>query len=208
MRLLLPVGILARIIFIGIRDLPADLSPLLCQVHRVNLDMDGLSRYGWFLLFERWYWMADCRYTYAYAGQKDVKHSLFSNLGGHIPTQVGTMESLQYFSFYDAYLTGTIPSQLGNCAKLETLDLSYNDKLGGLVPTELGQFEGLEYFDLDANYFNSTLFISNVFLTNDNSSSILTSTSWPWPPNLTFSVFTTIRPLQVNLVHFRHSRGV
>eukprot|EP00978_Attheya_sp_CCMP212_P028776 scaffold100303_cov51-Attheya_sp.AAC.1 len=112
--------------------------------------------------------------------------------GGHILTQVGTMESLEYFSFYDAYLTGTIPSQLGNCAKLETLDLSYIDKLGGLVPTELGQFEGLEYFDLDANYFNSTLFISNVFLTNDNSSSVLTSTSWPWPPNLTFSVFTTI----------------
>eukprot|EP00978_Attheya_sp_CCMP212_P040318 scaffold218707_cov43-Attheya_sp.AAC.2 len=56
-----------RIIFIGIRDLPADLSPLLCQVHRLNLDMDGLSRYGWFLLFKRWYfswnWMTGCRYT-------------------------------------------------------------------------------------------------------------------------------------------------
>uniref|UniRef100_A0A7S2UPH9 Leucine-rich repeat-containing N-terminal plant-type domain-containing protein n=1 Tax=Attheya septentrionalis TaxID=420275 RepID=A0A7S2UPH9_9STRA len=110
-----------------------------------------------------------------------------TNVRGPIPTQVGTMESLEYFSVYDAYLTGTIPSQLGNCAKLETLDLSYNDKLGGPVPTELGQLQGLAYFDLEANYFNSTLFISSVFLKKvDNSSSVWTSTSWPWPPNLTF----------------------
>eukprot|EP00978_Attheya_sp_CCMP212_P030966 scaffold115637_cov45-Attheya_sp.AAC.3 len=110
-----------------------------------------------------------------------------TNVRGPIPTQVGTMESLEYFSVYDAYLTGTIPSQLGNCAKLETLDLSYNDKLGGPIPTELGQLQGLEYFDLEANYFNSTLFIASIFLTKvDNSSSVWTSTSWPWPPNLTF----------------------
>jgi hypothetical protein len=58
-------------IFVAIRDLPPDLSPLLCRVHPVNLDIDGLSPYVSSLRFERWYfywnWTMGCRYTVRYA---------------------------------------------------------------------------------------------------------------------------------------------
>jgi hypothetical protein len=53
-------------IFVAIRDLPPDLSPLSCRVHPVNLDMGKINQCGWFLRFERWYfywnWTMGCRY--------------------------------------------------------------------------------------------------------------------------------------------------
>jgi len=60
-----------------------------------------------------------------------------NNIGGHLPSDFGSLEALYSLSLANNHLTGTIPSSLSLMEQLESLDLSYNE-LTGSIPPELG----------------------------------------------------------------------
>ena len=53
-------------------------------------------------------------------------------------------------SLYDNQLSGSIPSELGNLANLDTLSL-YDNQLSESIPSELGNLDNLEYLYLGGN---------------------------------------------------------
>ncbi|MDX9928928.1 MAG: M64 family metallopeptidase [Bacteroidales bacterium] len=54
------------------------------------------------------------------------------------------------------FLTGSLPSELGQLSNLENLYLSCNH-LDGEIPVELGQLQKLMYFDLSFNYYEGEI---------------------------------------------------
>ena len=68
-------------------------------------------------------------------------------LSGPIPSEVGNLANLTYLYLADNRLTGSIPSELGNLANLTYLNLVVN-QLSGSIPSELGNLANLTYLDL------------------------------------------------------------
>jgi hypothetical protein len=58
--------------------------------------------------------------------------------------------SVTQINLYDNSLSGSIPSELGNLADLNTLNLS-NNSLSGVIPSELGDLTNLEIFRIRGN---------------------------------------------------------
>ncbi len=73
-----------------------------------------------------------------------------NNLGGHIPSGLGSLADLTLLDLQVNELTGTIPRELGNLSRLEGLDLDRN-QLVGQIPAELANLSGLQTLDLDFN---------------------------------------------------------
>ena len=71
-------------------------------------------------------------------------------LGGEIPAQLGSLESLETLDLYWNGISGSIPPELGNLDSLESLDL-YNNTLSGSIPAELGNLESLARLQLGSN---------------------------------------------------------
>ena len=61
-----------------------------------------------------------------------------NQLGGPIPSELGSLSSLVVLELYENELTGPIPPELGNLSNLIHLDLSHN-QLTGPIPPELGR---------------------------------------------------------------------
>ena len=83
--------------------------------------------------------------------------SLYGNrIGGPIPVAIGELENLHTLLLGRGYtsgnntLTGTIPGELGNLARLERLDLGGNG-LTGAIPRDFGRLTRLEFLELGAN---------------------------------------------------------
>ncbi|THG23473.1 hypothetical protein TEA_000166 [Camellia sinensis var. sinensis] len=73
-----------------------------------------------------------------------------NNLGGKIPTELGSLSNLSILTLGDNRLTGTIPLSIGNLSNLRLLCLPYNN-LEGSIPTQLGQLSKLEFLQLSVN---------------------------------------------------------
>ena len=66
-----------------------------------------------------------------------------------MPTELGRSTLLTSFDISSNYLTGSIPSELGNL-EISTLEMGTN-ALTQTLPTELGQLTDLTSFDFDGN---------------------------------------------------------
>ena len=73
-----------------------------------------------------------------------------NSLTGEIPSELGDLASLESLDLRDNYLTGEVPSELGDLANLEQLWLAGNG-LTGEIPSELGDLASLRWLDLRGN---------------------------------------------------------
>ncbi|OAY66351.1 Somatic embryogenesis receptor kinase 1 [Ananas comosus] len=73
-----------------------------------------------------------------------------SNLSGHLVSELGRLEHLQYLELYKNNIQGTIPADLGNLKSLISLDL-YNNNITGTIPPSLGKLKSLVFLRLNDN---------------------------------------------------------
>ena len=71
-------------------------------------------------------------------------------LTGEIPSEIGQLKNLTTLSLGYNNLTGEIPEEMWTLTNLTTLSLSYN-QLTGEIPLEIGQLPNLTYLYLDYN---------------------------------------------------------
>lgn len=73
-----------------------------------------------------------------------------SNLSGHLVSDLGKLEHLQYLELYRNKIQGTIPTELANLKSLISLDL-YNNNISGIIPPSLGKLKSLVFLRLNDN---------------------------------------------------------
>ena len=80
-----------------------------------------------------------------------IEISLLANdLRGSMPTELGSLASLERLSLSRNRLSGAIPSELGNLANLQRLSFNSN-ALEGPIPPELGRLANLQRLSLEDN---------------------------------------------------------
>ena len=79
-----------------------------------------------------------------------------NNLAGPIPTELGNLASLERLDLSGNPLSGTIPAELGNLAHLRDLVLQ-NDALSGPIPAELGNLTNLRSLWLNGNVLSGPI---------------------------------------------------
>lgn len=79
-----------------------------------------------------------------------------NNLTGPIPTELGDLANLESLDVGNNELTGAIPTDLGNLGKLEYLML-YGNELTGAIAPELGNLTSLKGMNLYANELTGTI---------------------------------------------------
>ena len=72
------------------------------------------------------------------------------DLAGTIPSELGNLANLQSLDLGDNELTGEIPAELGSLANLQELHLNWN-QLTGEIPAELGGLANLQSLHLSEN---------------------------------------------------------
>ncbi len=77
-------------------------------------------------------------------------------LTGAIPSELGDLANLQLLDLRDNQLTGAIPSELGYLANLQELILSRN-QLTGAIPSELGYLANLQELNLNGNQLTGAI---------------------------------------------------
>ncbi|PIA40867.1 hypothetical protein AQUCO_02400134v1 [Aquilegia coerulea] len=80
----------------------------------------------------------------------------FNYLTGVIPTSIGNLNQLRELYLGYNLLSGHIPSSLGNLTQLTYLSLTYNN-LNGSIPSTLENCKNIEYLDLDTNNLVGTI---------------------------------------------------
>ena len=84
----------------------------------------------------------------------DLDNNMF--LSGTIPSSLGDISSLQYILLASNDLNGTIPSELAQLGNLTILDLQSNS-LSGTIPTEFDLLTNLESFNYSGNSISGGL---------------------------------------------------
>ncbi len=79
-----------------------------------------------------------------------------NQLTGSIPSELGSLASLQYLYLQDNELTGSIPSELGSLTSLQWLYL-HNNQLTGSIPTQLGSLASLQQLFLRNNQLTGSI---------------------------------------------------
>eukprot|EP00980_Cylindrotheca_fusiformis_P003070 scaffold713_cov131-Cylindrotheca_fusiformis.AAC.28 len=79
-----------------------------------------------------------------------------NGVGGTLPLEIRSLQSLTNLSLERGILTGTIPSEIGLLDNLKTLDLD-NNLLEGSMPSSLFSLTNLEQLDLDFNRISGTV---------------------------------------------------
>ena len=79
-----------------------------------------------------------------------------NRLSGSIPSELGNLANLESLWLNDNQLSGSIPSELGNLDNLRTLWLNDN-QLSGSIPSELGNLANLESLWLNDNQLSGSI---------------------------------------------------
>lgn len=80
----------------------------------------------------------------------------YNDLRGSLPPQLGQLSKLQSLVLYFNELSGAIPAELGRLSNLESLVLNDN-QLSGLIPLELGRLSSLKDLDLENNLLSGPI---------------------------------------------------
>ncbi|CAM8889156.1 unnamed protein product [Rhodiola kirilowii] len=80
-----------------------------------------------------------------------------NKLSGEIPKDfLNHFDQLILLDLHQNYLTGSLPSEVGNLKNLGVLSLSDN-KFSGEIPAQLGECSGLEFLDMAGNYLEGSI---------------------------------------------------
>lgn len=79
-----------------------------------------------------------------------------NQISGSIPAELGKLKKLTVFFAWQNKLEGRVPSELGGCASLEALDLSYN-ALTDSLPPSLFQLQNLTKLLLISNHISGPI---------------------------------------------------
>jgi Leucine-rich repeat (LRR) protein len=85
-----------------------------------------------------------------------ANHIAWCAFTGTIPTEVGLLTGLTFFSIEQNHIDGTIPSEFGLLTDLTTLNIGEND-LDGPVPPEIGDLEDLQELVIQCNDLSGAL---------------------------------------------------
>ena len=77
-------------------------------------------------------------------------------LGGQIPSFLGSLTTLQSFSIADCGFTGTIPESLGNLGLMQQMWL-YKNQLSGEVPASMGRLSFMRIFEVEGNNLSDSM---------------------------------------------------
>ncbi len=80
----------------------------------------------------------------------------YCNLKGHLPPQIGDLDSLKIIFMLGNQIEGSIPPEIGNLVNLEELYLS-NNKIQGGIPASLGNCQKLKTLRLENNQISGEL---------------------------------------------------
>jgi Leucine-rich repeat (LRR) protein len=105
------------------------------QFQLTFLDVDGLGLHGT-VPGEVFEIMAPNTLEYLGLGHNEIS--------GTLSTRVGMLQKLTHLDITQTQLTGTVPSEIGNCLSLRTLAIQLNPLLQGTIPTQLGLLSSLE----------------------------------------------------------------
>ncbi|CAL4951605.1 unnamed protein product [Urochloa decumbens] len=75
---------------------------------------------------------------------------------GSLPPELSNLAKLESVTIHANNLTGSIPAELSSNANLYLLNLSQN-KLSGNIPPEFGQLKKLQYLDISANKMSGSI---------------------------------------------------
>ena len=79
-----------------------------------------------------------------------------NRLSGSIPSELGNLANLESLWLNDNQLSGSIPPELGNLDNLDYLYL-YNNRLSGSIPSELGNLANLHWLSLSYNQLSGSI---------------------------------------------------
>ena len=75
---------------------------------------------------------------------------------GTIPTEIGLLTRLQQLFLVNINLVGTLPSELGSLQQLTVLALNHN-ALSGTIPSEIGQLRRVHNLNVQSNALTGTV---------------------------------------------------
>uniref|UniRef100_A0A7S2EL67 Uncharacterized protein n=1 Tax=Trieres chinensis TaxID=1514140 RepID=A0A7S2EL67_TRICV len=85
----------------------------------------------------------------------------FCSFTGTVPSPIFTMPDLEHLHLGGNYLTGTLPSNIGNATKLQTLTLGSSrhptNNLSGTIPQGISGLSELFFLELSSNQISGTL---------------------------------------------------
>ena len=81
---------------------------------------------------------------------------LDNNLAGSLPSEIGDFASLQYLDVSGNNIEGEIPSELGSLSNLQELYIE-NNRIEGNIPSSIGGLSNLLYFWMYSNDLNGSI---------------------------------------------------
>ena len=87
----------------------------------------------------------------------DINLGFNNNVSGSIPTELTDLTELQTFWIQGSYVSGEIPSNIGDLANLRQLVLYNTGNISGNIPTSIQNCTNLEWLYLTGNQFENTV---------------------------------------------------